>query len=497
MGVIKFRLASPDYPGRVGELRKAFFVGIDRSPVRLHVDVRGDLLTCRREQPDSGRLFVPRRVEGHGTPYIGTATLAERDEPYWLDLELARGKLNDLRNQCADWKQMGLRTTVEFEALLADAQHEFVKAATSGGDAESIRAHAGRAIALATTAGEVLARFYATQVLQTRLSATPRLQTELSAGVDVSSSKAPWLNDYASAFNAARVNASWRSVAPNEGKYRWEPLDALVAKFRRFNLPITFGPLVDFRGATIPDWLSLFEGDFETLQGLILDYVAQVVTRYRGKVAHWRLFQRAGLSDALGLSEEEQIRIATQIARTTRQIDASAGLSLGVDRPWAEWLSAGDVQLGPLHLADYLVRAQLGISAVAVEIAPGYTSPGSRVRDMLEFSKLLDLYALINVPLHIEFAFPSAAGPDATADPKVEVEPSQWESGLDENEQLDWASRWVTLAASKPFVRTITWLDAADAAPKLYPHSGLFRPDGTAKPIYEWLKVFRKEILVP
>ena len=51
---------------------------------------------------------------------------------------------------------------------------------------------------------------------------------------------------------------------------------------------------------------------------------------------------------------------------------------------------------------------------------------GSHIRDRFDFSRLLDLYALLNLPLHIWFAFPSSTQPDPQADPAVRVETSQW-----------------------------------------------------------------------
>jgi hypothetical protein len=41
----------------------------------------------------------------------------------------------------------------------------------------------------------------------------------------------------------------------------------------------------------------------------------------------------------------------------------------------------------------------------------------------------------------------------------------------------------------------VTWLQPSDAAPHLYPHGGLFRPDHTPKPLFTWLKAFRREVL--
>jgi hypothetical protein len=51
------------------------------------------------------------------------------------------------------------------------------------------------------------------------------------------------------------------------------------------------------------------------------------------------------------------------------------------------------------------------------------------------------------------------------------------------------------LAVAKPFVRSVTWLQASDATPHFYPHGGLYRPAHTPKPILSWLRQFRRETL--
>jgi hypothetical protein len=146
-------------------------------------------------------------------------------------------------------------------------------------------------------------------------------------------------------------------------------------------------------------------------------------------------------------------------------------------------------------LCDYLLRAELGLTGIAIEVAPGFSSPGSYMRDIFEFSKLLDLYALLNVPLHIWMATPSADGPDPLADPLVCTESAQWPLPIDENLQATRAAKWLVLAFAKPFVRSVTWLQASDALPHLYPHAGLLRSDQAAKPLLTWLRMLRKETL--
>ena len=89
-------------------------------------------------------------------------------------------------------------------------------------------------------------------------------------------------------------------------------------------------------------------------------------------------------------------------------------------------MSGSRFQFGPLHLCDYLIRSDVGVSNITLEIAPGYSDPGCQMRDLFEFSRLLDLYALLNVPLHVLIVAPSSTADDPAADPFVQVEAWQW-----------------------------------------------------------------------
>src|SRR5262249_41807992 len=128
MGALKFRLNPPDLATRVPELRKAFVTGQDRTPGRVAGQVQPGSLGLQRAGPESGRGPVPWPVPGLGRPFLATATLAERAHVYDLGVELARGRLNDIRNQAGDWELMGLEITPEFDARIAEAQRAFAKA---------------------------------------------------------------------------------------------------------------------------------------------------------------------------------------------------------------------------------------------------------------------------------------------------------------------------------------------------------------------------------
>jgi hypothetical protein len=492
MGLLKFRL--PTNPPSEAELRRAYVLGPDRTPTPGHVELRGGLLVIRRDLSESGRVVVPWRVEGFGVPVLATATLAERLEPFDLGVELARGTLNDVQNQLADWRQMGLIISGDLERHLAEARRHFARAATSRHRPEDAAREADAALRHALTAGRLLAESYTTQVLARRLEQAQWLSTLLAVDLPGPPKGQPWEPAVLEMANAARLRCDWASLEPESGRFRWEAFDAQLHWCRRRQLTPIAGPLIDLRAGALPDWLWLWQGDFDEVLTQAVDLVRQALARGRGKVPIWQLVHRPASNDVLGLSEEEQVRLTARLLQVARQADPDAQLVVGFDRPWGDWMAGGPFQLGPLHLADSLARADLGLSGIGLEVALGYDPWGSPVRELLEFSRLLDLFALVNLPLHISLALPAQAVTPERSD-LATAPAGAWPRPPDEALQREWAERWVTLAASKPFVRSVTWLELSDAQPTLFPGAGLLRADGTPRPVAGWLKQFRREVL--
>ena len=375
------------------------------------------------------------------------------------------------------------------------ARKTFIQAAVSGDNTERCLTASQASLEASSRAGDILTEAYLSQILQNRLASSGKLSSHLGCMLTSDPDKIPAAAQWPSAFNAAQIGVSWKQVAPSEGKYRWDLLDAQLAFCKRNRLEVEAGPLIEFRPAALPDWIWLWERDQETINGFVTDFVRQLVTRYRGKVQLWHVVARPASQEILGLSEEEQIRITARAVQAARQADPAAQFSISIDRPWAEWMSSSHFQLGPLHLCDYLLRSDLGLSSIGLEIAPGYTSPGSHLRDLFEFSRLLDLYSLLNVPLHVNMAIPSATTPDPEADPTIQVDVAQWPIPPDEATQANWSARWLAMALAKPFVRSVNWHHFSDSLPHVYPHAGLFRHDGTPKPVFPWLQSLRQDVI--
>lgn len=494
MGVLKFRLTPPDLPTRVPDVRKAYVTGPDRTPGHSTVEVRPGSLTLHRQNSESGRMHVPWPVGGQGQLVVSTATLTERQTNYDLGVELARGKLNDVLNQMSDWRQMGLIVPFQVEQLLKQSKIALAQAVTSRDLPDRAMTASARSLQDSVAAATLLVESYTAQLLKRRLDHSTPLPTVLACGLDGGAKGLPTAAGLPEIFHAARVKLNWASVCPDEGKRRWDDSDAQIQWAIKNGMSVSAGPLIEFRRGAVPDWLWLWQGDFEEIQSQAVDFVREAMKRYGKKVSTWHLVHRPAGHEILGLNEEDQIRLTAQVIQAAKRVAPEAHLVVDFDRPWAEWMASSKFQLGPLHLADSLARAELGLGGIGIEIAPGFSPYGSHSRDLLDFSRLLDLYALVNLPIHVSFAAPSSSTRDALTMEEIAVETAQWARVPDETTQKEWASSWVALAASKPFVRSVTWLQSSDSVPHFFPHSGIFASDGRKKPLKDWFSSFRKSI---
>ena len=126
------------------------------------------------------------------------------------------------------------------------------------------------------------------------------------------------------------------------------------------------------------------------------------------------------------------------------------------------------------------MRCGVGLAGVNLEIAVGYSERGSSSRDSLDFSRLLDVWSSLEIPLHITLAFPSSSQPDPQANNGIGIEPNGWKSDWSEAAQADWIDTFLPLLIAKQSVTGIYWSHLTDAAPHDFPNAGLI--DATGRP---------------
>src|SRR5579863_2503823 len=108
MGVMRFVVHPAALLSDWPEAHRVYICGVDQAAWPTRVEISGSELLCRRQNSDSGKLNIAWPVLGFGRPMLATASLPERDEAYILAVELARGKVVQVRNQLASWQLAGM-----------------------------------------------------------------------------------------------------------------------------------------------------------------------------------------------------------------------------------------------------------------------------------------------------------------------------------------------------------------------------------------------------
>jgi hypothetical protein len=490
MGTMRFRVF-PTERITAEMVQGAYLSGIDRVSWPVRASVEGDQIVLQRSVSDSANLHVPWPVEGHGLLTLASGSLIERTEPYLLPLELARGAVVQVRNQLADWQTIGLSAPEAVPAALAAATERLSWASVEQDKASLSAGHAEQALRAALDAANLLAAAYAEQALAARRHSEKSHLGLLGADLGTT-----LLDDYTSrqflrSFNAAELPICWRETETTEGNMTWTVNDKQVEWCRAHGLKILAGPLLLLDARSLPDWLSLFEDDFESVLEFVSVFIEAAVKRYRGKVDYWICAARINDAEVLPLSEHERLRLVARSVELVRSLDPDASALVSFDQPWAESMRQQQIDFPPLQFADALVRAGLDLAGLMMEINVSYCPGGTMPRHPLEFSRQLDTWGKLGLPLWLSLSAPSAADEDPLAQRKWTTPVGTWNPAA----QQAWAARFVPLAFAKPSVHGVIWNQLRDSKPHDFPHGGLFGGDRQAKPALKTLAAIRKKHL--
>src|SRR5205085_12613019 len=244
MGLLRFVVtAASQLPDDVAS--RAYFAGLDDIPWTARVAYGDGELTLRRTATDSGTFHVPWRVPGFGEPTLSTCTLIERERPYHLDVELARGTLNRLRSHVSDWQLEGWSVPPHIEKALATAQRHLALAATSPDDLQLASEHAELTIQTSLDAMLTLRPFFA----ELATSVRRKHDTQPTALLAVELPDKPLAGALAlvpGVFNTAVVTMPWREIEHRGGARNWDRIDDQISWAENAGLRICSGPLLEF-----------------------------------------------------------------------------------------------------------------------------------------------------------------------------------------------------------------------------------------------------------
>lgn len=550
--MLSFAVFDESGPARQWPLRQAYLFGPGEVPVQSVISFKDGIIRCERptaeaaglslqfqvdappaDEPDAAPRPAPAAPGGPlGLFALRTCLLPVHPEPYLLSVELARHRIMLVLNKLEQWglfdlladhpvmrrfeRARGLFT----EAVVAQGRHR------SDGHADSMEADllARQSLALAVDAGEQLTLLDAERQIKERAlgrlyhravsAATEAVEgariipggpaknpdgvgvtLPAPAAVGCTINPATFTDDLArlaqTSCDFLSIPTRWIDMEPGEGKYAWARTDKWIEwAVRQGKLPIVAGPIVDFRENAVPEWLYIWEHDYETMRELVYEHVKQVVTRYRRTVSRWTVASGLHVNDNIGFTLEQMMDLTRIAALLVKKLHPTARIQVEITQPWGEYFADNRRSMPPTVYADLVSQAGIVVDAYALRLQMGQPAPGRVTRDMMVLSDILDRYAELDKPLAIT-AVGAPSGPipqpqpvpGSEEPPPAPIDPGFWRAPWSPVVQAEWLAQVVAICAAKPFVHSVCWQDFYDGPPSWdMPLGGLITENGQFKP---------------
>ena len=524
MGQMRFRVPNAQsYDAKIWGT--AFVSGIEGIPWASKNRIENDCLIIDRTVNESGKLSIVWPTEEYGPIMLSTASLRCQETPYLLHLELARGTIHRVRGRGIDWQRLGLKLPEAFASMMDRSVLAFVQAILSADDAERCMMLAQTAIDLAVSASKPLSRAFVSQSLQARHQSEKQLSTLL--GIKLTPSQG-WEQDVEAilpAINTINISMEMGQLETESKSATLSLIDAQLEWARRNSLRIFGGPLLNLQSHAVPKWLYLLS-DFQSMYDAACKHATMMVERYRGQVHLWSAAAGLNAPNTLGITDEQVLHLAVGVIQAVRRSDPKTPVVLTIDAPWAEYLGQKPDGISPLHFADAIIRADLGLSGLGLELNFNYWPGGSMPRDLIDISDLIDHWNILGLPLLAHISAPCNLQVDSGAISKSSVV-SNWSypnyPWWDQSQMSDSGSielpttekiapdltngnvpisnrdrmpvnglEVIQMLLSKSNVHGIFWNQFSDRSEHIYPNAGLIAASGKRRSLLDGLSRLRQ-----
>jgi hypothetical protein len=449
------------------------------------------LLFCERRSQGLACLNISWPVRDGSRIMLRTALLPDRETPFLLTMELARGQISEVWRKRDEW---GYAYGGEAKLLLAHAETVNDSPLAAGDLAEE-------SLEKALAVGERLAAEDAKRGIALRRSRGELDQVGLGCHWESTDANPREWDRFGAIFNYATIPMVWRTVEPREHEYNWKWHDDWIQWLEAKGLAIKGGSLIRFDEKSLPDWVWIWENDFETIRDSVFDHIERCVQRYRGRVDYWDAVTGLHVENCMNFSLDRVIEVTRICCHAVKRTDPATKVVLDLVCPWGEYYAVNQRSIWPYHYAEMCINAGVIFDAVGLQIFAGTAQPGFHARDMLAISDLLDRFGALGKPVHLTaVGVPSGHTPDPAATiPMTDAKHPAgggglWHKPWDEVIQSEWIELFYRIAASKPFVTGISWRDFSDHQPHYLPHGGLLRKDLHPKIAYQRLAGLKQEL---
>ena len=465
----------------------AMAVGNESVPWTGAVAFRDDHLIVSRSEDHATAVALLWDMGERGAYQMETTRLPPRAKPYILNVELARFRLMKIVQKQEDWNLFDFPKTEKFQQQFREAQGLFAQSLAHLDTPATAAKLADQSMNVSLDLAEELANFHAELLLNRRRTANALPRHVFGCRVDWTIQNQRYRDLVCELCDFVVLPMPWKQLQPTEDSFVTEQLDEWVEALAAKRVLMIAGPLVDLSDDDVPDWLYIWEHDFETIRDLAYDYVRKVVSRYRRAVTAWNVV--AGLHATLSftLSFEQMIELTRVLVQQTRTVAPNARTIVTIKQAFGEYHAHTHPTVPPMLYAEMVAQAGIQFDAFSLEMEMGTAKRGQFTRDMFQISCMLDKFSTLGKPVFItSTGVPDRATPEA----------GRWHEPWSPERQAKWLESFSKIALSKPYIENICWSHFADISQTMA-GGGLLNDMLQRKPIVDVTKVIRETLGKP
>ena len=493
--MLRFESYQSDPAANGIDLSGAYLFGADGIPVRGELTGDGSAIVGRKRVAGAAGLALLWEAGSAGKFLLPTTRLPERDEPYNLLVELARARMKRIAQKIEEWGLFDFDQAEDLLEEFEDVRGYFIEALQTPDQAQAASL-AGRSLEDGVTLSEKIALFHADIFLDRRRnSTTAAARTRFGVGVNLAGMATGHHDRLRDSFDFLSIPMSWTDVEPQENVYQFPRVDTWVNFAARAHKPIHIGPVIDFDPDNLPEWLYLWEHDYDTLREVIYKHLEHIINRYSRQAKIWSVVSGLHAYNNFNLSFEQIMELTRMCCQLTKRLAPRSQVMIDLVMPWGEYYARNSRTIPPLLYADMAVQSGIKFDAFGVRLHMGVPKDGNYVRDLMQISALLDEFVTLRKPLHITAcSVPSDMAGDIRDTWNGELNSGQagrWHAPWSQRLQAEWLQAFYRICISKPFVESICWRDLGDDGPHHLPHSSLCTDEDNPKLAFKELRNFR------
>lgn len=486
--MLQFAVYDEKGPAKDWPLVNAHLIGPDDLPARGDVEFNRGHIDCSKRGAQAVGACLLYDAGDAGTLMLQTCLLPDRDEPYILSVELARHRIKMFIAKSEEWQMFDLSAEHPAMRMWEDARKLLTDALTSDDPLKADR-FARKSLNHAIEATERLAMAHAEILLHRRFAQKAASSSTLGVRIWPARESQALKDLVAKDFDLLVVPLVWKELEVEEGRYQWDAVDRWMEWAKTQGKPIVAGPLLDFSKRALPQWMYVWQHDYDTCRDMAYDHIERVVERYKHLVGMWNIGCGLNINDNFVFTPDQMIDMTRMTALLLRQARKGARAMIELAQPFGEHSAINKDSMFPLTFMERIVQEGIRLDAVGLQLLFGQSTGGKATRDLMQISSLLDRFFLLEIPVLI-----SALGvPSRTIDPRGGFWQEPWSPEL----QSKWISRAFAICMSKPFVESLFWTDLFDHPMAELAGGGLISDTGKAKPALTRLVNVRKHLRKP